>query len=362
MTTLKQTPLYPLHLELGAKMVSFAGYQMPVRYPNGTLHEHLHCRNHAGFFDISHMSQCLILGDSAAGELEMLTPSNITGLAFFQQRYTVLTNDNGGIIDDIIVTRLPSGLMIIANAACRDKDFKHFKTHLSDHCHFKEMADQALFALQGPAAATVMQKFSAAATNLLFMHACEDDIDGIHCTISRSGYTGEDGFEISVANEQADHLARLLLAEEAVEPIGLGARDSLRLEAGLCLYGHELNESITPVEAGLRWLIKKGHDQFPGAGRILAQLQQGTEKSRVGLLVESKIPIREGCIITDETNDAIGHVTSGGFSPSLGRPIAMAMLHNPAPGTNHVLYARIRDHQLPVKVTELPFIPHRYRR
>jgi aminomethyltransferase len=360
--TLKQTPLYPLHLELGAKMVPFAGYQMPVHYRNGTLHEHLHCRHYAGFFDISHMGQCLILGDSAAAELERLTPSDIAGLAPYQQRYTVLTNDTGGIIDDIIVTRLPSGIMVIVNAACKEKDFGHFKTHLSDRCHVKEMNDQALFALQGPAAATVMQKFSEAATGLSFMQACEDELNGIRCVISRSGYTGEDGFEISVAGEQADHLSRLLLAEEAVEPIGLGARDSLRLEAGLCLYGHELDESITPVEAGLRWLIKKGHDQFPGADRILAQLQQGTEKSRVGLLVESKIPAREGCIIADEAGEAIGHVTSGGFSPSLGRPIAMAMLHNPAPDSDRALCARVRDHQLPVTITELPFIPHRYRR
>jgi aminomethyltransferase len=361
-TTLKQTPLYSLHLELGAKMVPFAGYQMPVHYPNGTLHEHLHCRHHAGFFDISHMGQCLILGDSAASELEMLTPSDITGLALHQQRYTVLTNDNGGVIDDIIVTRLPSGLMVIVNAACKYKDFKHFKSRLSDRCHFKELDDRALFALQGPAALTVMRKFSTTATHLSFMQACEDDIDGIHCTISRSGYTGEDGFEISVASQHADHLARVLLAEEAVEAIGLGARDSLRLEAGLCLYGHELDESTTPVEAGLRWLIKKGHDRFPGAGKILAQLQQGTEKSRVGLLVESKIPVREGCIITDEAGDTIGHVTSGGFSPSLGRPIAMAMLHNLAPDEGRALYARVRNHQLPVTVTQLPFIPHRYRR
>jgi aminomethyltransferase len=361
-TTLNQTPLYNLHLELGARMVPFAGYQMPVHYRKGTLHEHRHCRNYAGFFDISHMGQFLILGDSAASELEKLTPSDITGLAPYQQRYTVLTNDNGGIIDDIIATRLTSGIMVIVNAACKEKDFEHFKVHLTDRCHFKELEDQALFALQGPAAITVMQKFSTAAAGLSFMHACEAEIHGIKCMISRSGYTGEDGFEISVAGEQAERLARLLLAQETVEAVGLGARDSLRLEAGLCLYGHELDETITPVEAGLRWLIKKGHTTFPGAGRILAQLRQGTEKSRVGLRVESKIPVREGCIITDEAGDAIGHVTSGGFSPSLGRPIAMAMLHNPAPDAGSALYVRVRDHQVPVTLTELPFIPHRYKR
>ena len=252
---LKQTPLYNLHLKLGAKMVPFAGYHMPLQYDKGIIHEHLHCRSQAGFFDISHMGQCLILGDSAAGELEQLTPSDITGLKSGKQKYTVLTNNDGGIIDDIIITRIDSGLMIIVNAACKDKDFAHLKSHLSGQCEFKELPDHALLALQGPLAATVMQKYSADAAGLSFMQACETEINGIPCTISRSGYTGEDGFEISVANQYAEHLACLLLAEDAVEAVGLGARDTLRLEAGLSLYGHELNETITPVEAGLQWVI-----------------------------------------------------------------------------------------------------------
>ncbi|MGR8997849.1 MAG: glycine cleavage system aminomethyltransferase GcvT [Gammaproteobacteria bacterium] len=388
---LKQTPLYHLHLELGAKMVPFAGYQMPVQYSKGIIHEHLHCRSHAGFFDISHMGQCLILGDDAAGELERLTPGNINGLKANEQKYTVLTNNDGGIIDDIIITRIDSGLMIIVNAACKDKDFTYLKNHLSGRCTFKELPEHALFALQGPSAAAVIGKFSADAAALLFMHACATEINGIPCNISRSGYTGEDGFEISVANQYAEQLACLLLAEDEVEPVGLGARDTLRLEAGLCLYGHELNEAITPVEAGLQWLIKKGsfgsaqdkssdsgssersrtaqdkssglaQGKFPGADKILHQLKNGAEKIRAGLLVESKIPVREGSVVTDNEDRVIGYVTSGSFSPSLGQPIAMALLERNSAGLSNTLYAKVRDRKIAVTVTSLPFIRHRYRR
>ncbi|MDD5412226.1 MAG: glycine cleavage system aminomethyltransferase GcvT [Methylobacter sp.] len=359
---LKQTPLYNLHLELGAKMVCFAGYQMPVQYGNGILHEHLHCRSHAGFFDISHMGQCLIQGDATASELERLTPSDITGLKPGEQKYTVLTNNDGGIIDDIIIARIDSGLMVIVNAACKDKDFSHFKRHLSDRCSVKELPDHSLFALQGPSAAKIIDKFSASATDLSFMQACETDINGIPCSISRSGYTGEDGFEISVANHYAEQLARLLLAEDEVEPVGLGARDTLRLEAGLCLYGHEINESITPTEAGLQWLFKKDHNQFPGADKILNQLQRGSDKIRTGLLVESKIPVREGSEIYNTKGTAVGHVTSGSFSPSLGQPIAMALLSRNAVTLGNTLYAWVRDRRIAVTVTQLPFIPHRYHR
>lgn len=358
----KQTPLYNLHLELGAKMVPFAGYLMPLHYGKGTLHEHLHCRSHAGFFDISHMGQCLILGDDAVQGLEQLAPGNIAGLKTGEQKYTVLTNNDGGIMDDIIITRIESGLMIIVNAACKDKDFKYLYNHLPSRCCFNELTGQALFALQGPAAASVMQKFSPQAVELAFMQACGIYIDGIKCNISRSGYTGEDGFEILVGNHYADRLARMLLAEDEVEPIGLAARDTLRLEAGLCLYGHEINESITPVEAGLQWLFKKDDNQFPGAGKILAQLQQGPEKIRAGLLVDSKIPVREGSEIYNSKGMTVGHVTSGSFSPSLGQPIAMALLASNVAGVGNVLYAIVRDHRIAVTVTQLPFIPHRYHR
>jgi len=359
---LKQTPLYNLHLKLGAKMVPFAGYQMPVHYSKGIIHEHLHCRSQAGFFDISHMGQCLVSGDDAASELERLTPSDITGLKVGAQKYTVLTNDEGGIIDDIIITRIDSGLMIIVNAACKDKDFAHLKNHLSEQCVFKELPEQALFALQGPAAASIIGKFSVQAAGLSFMQACETEINGIACTISRSGYTGEDGFEISVANQYAEPLACLLLAEDEVEAVGLGARDTLRLEAGLSLYGHELNESITPIEAGLKWVIKKDHNQFHGADKILKQLQLGSEKIHAGLLVESKIPVRDGSIVINNEDKDVGYVTSGSFSPSLGKPIAMALLDRNAAGFDNTLFAIVRDRKIPVTVTRLPFIPHRYHR
>ena len=359
---LKQTPLYHLHLELGAKMVPFAGYHMPLHYGNGTLHEHLHCRSHAGFFDISHMGQCLILGEDAVYELGQLIPGDIAGLKTGQQKYTVLTNDDGGIIDDIIITRIESGVMIIANADCKDKDFKYLYNHLSGRCCFNELTGQALFALQGPAAASIIQKFSVPAAKLSFMQACGTTINGIKCNIARCGYTGEDGFEILVANHCAEQLARLLLAEDEVEPIGLAARDTLRLEAGLCLYGHEISESITPVEAGLQWLLKKNYNQFPGAEKILAQLQQGSEKIRAGLLAEGKIPVREGCEIYNSKGLAVGHVTSGGFSPSLGRPIAMALLTRKVADAGNTLYALVRDHKIAVTVTPLPFVPHRYNR
>jgi len=380
---LKQTPLYDLHLKLGAKMVPFAGYQMPLHYSKGIIHEHLHCRSQAGFFDISHMGQCLILGDGAASELERLTPSEITGLKPGIQKYTVLTNSDGGIIDDIIITRINTGLMIIVNAACKDKDFTYLKSHLSGRCAFKELPDHALFALQGPEAATVIGKFSAHAAALSFMQACETEINGIPCNISRSGYTGEDGFEISVANHYAEQLACLLLAEDEVEAAGLGARDTLRLEAGLCLYGHELNEAITPVEAGLQWVIKKGsfgfaqdrpfgfaqgtpfdiaQGKFPGADKILNQLHLGSEKIRAGLVAESKIPVRDGCEIINNEDRVIGHVTSGSFSPSLGKPVAMALLERNSTSLGNTLYAIVRDRKIAVSVTKLPFIPHRYHR
>ncbi|MGZ5052337.1 MAG: glycine cleavage system aminomethyltransferase GcvT [Methylobacter sp.] len=367
---LKKTPLYNLHLELGARMVPFADYLMPVQYRKGTLHEHLHCRSLAGFFDISHMGQCLILGEDAANGIEQLAPGDFSGLKSGWQKYTVLTNDTGGVIDDIVVTRIDTGLMIIVNAACKDKDFKYLYTHLSGRCCFNELSGQALFALQGPAAATIMERLSPPAAELLFMQARGTYIDGIKCNISRSGYTGEDGFEISVAKHNAEQLARILLAEKEVEPIGLAARDTLRLEAGLCLYGHELNETITPVEASLQWLFKRSYSQasgliqapFPGADKIIAQLQNGPERIRVGLLVDGKIPVREGNVIYDNTDNAVGYVTSGSFSPSLGRPIAMALLDSKVSGPGNTLYSIVREHRIGVTVTTLPFVPHRYRR
>ncbi|MEQ1637759.1 MAG: glycine cleavage system aminomethyltransferase GcvT [Methylococcales bacterium] len=359
---IKQTPLYQLHLELGAKMVAFAGYQMPIYYPEGIIQEHLHCRSHTGIFDISHMGQCLISGDEAASELERLTPSDITGLKPGQQKYTVLTNQDGGILDDIMVTRLNSGLLLVVNAVCKDQDFHYLYHQLSERCHFVELSSQALISLQGPTAAATIRKLSTIAADLLFMQACETELCGIKCTISRSGYTGEDGFEISLLDRDVETLARILLAESEVKPIGLGARDTLRLEAGLCLYGHELNACVTPIEAGLQWLIKKGHGQFPGAPIILDQLRLGAGMTRAGLVVDSKAPVREGSVLLNSEGFEIGYVTSGSFSPSLGKPIAMALIKKQYAGLGTRLFAKVREHQVAVTVTRLPFIPHRYQR
>jgi glycine cleavage system T protein (aminomethyltransferase) len=361
-TDLKQTPLHNLHLELGAKMTSFAGYLMPLQYTKGIIHEHLHCRSQVGFFDISHMGQCRILGDNAASALEKLTPGGLVDLAVGAQKYTVLTNDDGGVIDDIIVTRTEFGLSIIVNAGCKDKDFAYLKQQLTNDCQIEAFADLALFALQGPAAAGLLEKYSADTAHLGFMHSCAAQIGGVDCVVSRSGYTGEDGFEISLHQDHAEQLARLLLAEPNVEPIGLGARDTLRLEAGLCLYGHELSDNISPIEARLQWLIKKGHQNYPGANVILKQMQQGAERVRVGLLIDSKIPVREGSVLHDAEANAVGFVTSGSFSPSLSWPVAMALIGRGYADIGTVLYATVRNTRIAVTVSGLPFVPHRYQR
>jgi aminomethyltransferase len=362
MTSLKQTPLHNLHLRLGAKMTAFAGYLMPVQYGKGIIHEHLHCRSHVGFFDISHMGQCLILGDNAASELEKLTPGGIAGLECGAQKYTVLTNSEGGVIDDIIVTGIESGISMIVNAGCKDKDFAYLSRQLSDRCVFKTSDDSALFALQGPEAAALMAKFSADAARLPFMRACATSIGDIACKVSRSGYSGEDGFEISLHQSDAEALANLLLAEAGVEPIGLGARDTLRLEAGLCLYGHELGETITPVEARLQWSFKKAHGDFPGAEKILDQLRNGPERLRVGLLVDGRVPVREGAMLHDAENKQLGYVTSGSFAPSLNRPVAMALVDSRFAEIGTILFANVRGSRIPVTVSPLPFVPHRYHR
>jgi aminomethyltransferase len=357
--TLKTLPLNALHLELGAKMAPFAGYEMPLHYPTGIIREHLHCRSQAGFFDISHMGQFSVEGEQAAHVLENLTPSDISGLRPGFQKYTVLTLDNGGVLDDIIAGRTESGLFIIVNAACKDQDFAHLHQYLPE---LKHLQDRALFALQGPKAEAVIRKFSPLAAELKFMQFAETELDGIPCSISRSGYTGEDGFEISVAVTKAEHLARLLLAEPSVAPIGLGARDTLRLEAGLCLYGHELNETITPVEAGLAWIIKKGHDRFPGAEKILSQIQSGPAFTRAGLIAEGKAPVREGTVLLNGQGQSVGRVTSGSFSPSLGQPVALARLETAYAAAGTTLFAEVRDRRIMLSVVRLPFIPHRYRR
>ena len=360
MSELKQTPLYSLHLSLNAKMVAFAGYKMPVQYEHGIIQEHLHCREQAGLFDISHMGQCVITGPSVAEELETLVPSNIRGLKIGQQRYTVLTNKTGGIIDDIIITRLESGFLVVVNAACKEKDFSHLKQHLSDSSKITILHDQALLALQGPAAVQVMAQLSKQASELSFMQACSSHIENRQCFISRCGYTGEDGFEISIANIHVETLAKRLLCFSDVKPIGLGARDTLRLEAGLSLYGHELSDSISPIEAGLKWTFRKDANNYLGAKFIQDQIQSGSSRRRVGLIINGKAPVRENTELFDDQNQLVGIVTSGSFSPSLGKPIALALINSEYKAST--LYAKVRNRLITVNIAPLPFIPHRYQR
>ncbi len=358
MSDLKQTPLYDLHLALNAKMMPFAGYQMPIQYPSGIIKEHLHCRSLAGFFDTSHMGQCLVNGDNIAAQLDKLVPSDIINLSTGEQRYTVLTNTEGGVIDDLIIGRLDDGFMLIFNAACKARVLAYLQRNLPGHLQL--LSEHALFALQGPCAKEVIAELSAQACDLAFMQILQTDINGMQCTICRSGYTGEDGFEISVAQQHAQLLAELILSFTQVQPIGLGARDTLRLEAGLSLYGHELNDTISPVEAGLSWLIDKNKTGFPGAEVIQQQLQHGAPRKRVGLVVEGKIPVRDHCRVYTENDVLVGTITSGSFSPSLNQPIALALID--AQCLDKTLYAQIRNKQIALQLTQLPFVTHHYYR
>ena len=362
MTDLQQTALLPLHLELGAKMVAFAGYRMPLHYTAGIIAEHRHTRSAAGLFDISHMGQFLLGGDSAAQQLERLCPGDITGLQPGQQKYTVFTNAQGGIIDDLIITRLDREFHLVVNAACKAKDYAHLQRHLPSECHLQELSGQALLALQGPRSAEIMEQFCPAAAGLTFMTACKTEIDNMPCRIARCGYTGEDGFEISIANGHARQLAERLLADDSVQPIGLGARDTLRLEAGLSLYGHELDETVTPVEAGLSWLVKNSPGGYPGRAVIQQQLQQGAARKRIGLRPSGKALLRENTELYNAAGEKVGAVTSGGFGPTVGGPIAMARVQaaHAVPGTP--LYATIRGQQVASTSVSLPFVPHHYHR
>jgi aminomethyltransferase len=358
MPDLKRTPLYDLHLALNAKMAPFAGYHMPIQYPSGIIKEHLHCRSFAGFFDISHMGQCLVSGDNIAVQLDKLVPSDILELSSGEQRYTVLTNAEGGIIDDLIIARLEGGFMLVFNAACKEKVITYLQSNLQGHLQL--LLGHALLALQGPSAKDVMAELSTQACDLAFMQVLQIDINGMQCTISRSGYTGEDGFEISVAKQHAQLLAELILSFAQVQPVGLGSRDTLRLEAGLSLYGHELNDGISPVEAGLSWLIDKNKCGYPGAAVIQQQLQQGAARKRVGLLVEGKIPARDHCRVYSGDDVLVGTITSGSFSPSLNQPIALALID--AQCSDKTLYAQVRNKKIALHVTKLPFVAHQYYR
>jgi aminomethyltransferase len=351
-----KTPLYNLHIGLNARMISFAGYQMPVQYPPGIIKETLHCRTQAGLFDVSHMGQFELSLDSAL-ELEKVCPSNISSLAMGQQRYTVLTNDQGGIIDDIIITRLPTRFLLTVNASCKHNDLSHLTLKLSAQCHLKHLTEQALLALQGPKSPEVIAELCPEAAQINFLSAIETTIDKLPCVISRSGYTGEDGFEISMANHHAEIIAKRLLSFETVMPMGLGTRDALRLEAGFSLYGHELTESISPVEAGLSWLIRP-EGCYLGYEKISPQLQNGPPRKKVGLRIESKIPVRAGAEIMTANGNIIGHITSGSFSPSLNQPIALGLIDRDS--QNDVFFADIRGRTIKLHRTQLPFVPHRY--
>lgn len=368
---LKVTPLHALHIELGAKMVPFAGYDMPVQYKDGVLAEHLHTRAAAGLFDVSHMGQAWIEGpnfETVARALEALVPGDILGLAPGAIRYTLLLNDEGGIRDDLMVTRPAEperahSLFIIVNAACKDADFAHIAAHLPAGIALKPILDRALVALQGPKAVEVFARFAPAAADMVFMTARTIDVAGIPCLVSRSGYTGEDGYEISVPDQDAVRLAKKLLAEPEVKPIGLGARDSLRLEAGLCLYGHDIDETTTPIEAALGWAIgkrRRAEANFPGAKVILGQIANGVARKRVGLLPEGKAPARDGTEIVDARGVKIGTVVSGGYGPTVGGPIAMGYVDAAHAEVGTEVELMVRGKGRAAKVVALPFTQKRF--
>jgi aminomethyltransferase len=364
-----QTPLYDLHLESGGKMVPFAGYAMPLHYAQGILKEHLHTRTHAGLFDVSHMGQIRIVGTDAVAALEALMPIDLVGLKLNRQRYALLTNQSGGILDDLMITNAGDHFFLVVNAAFKKRDLAHLKTHLAGMCMIEELTGHALLALQGPAAAKVMARIAPHATTLNYMAAARLNIAGADCFITRSGYTGEDGFEISVPNSHVHALARRLLVEEEVAPVGLGARDSLRLEAGLCLYGHDIDSVTTPMEAGLSWVISKARRQggarpggFPGDEVILNQLAHGPSRQRVGILPEDKVPVRESSELYSRAGKQIGKVTSGGYGATAGRPIAMGYVESAYAQLGTEVAALVRGILRPCRVVQFPFIEHRYYR
>jgi aminomethyltransferase len=362
---LRHTPLYELHVARGARMVDFAGYEMPVQYPAGIIAEHLHTRAQAGLFDVSHMGQIRLRGAGAARALEALVPGDIEALTPQRMRYTLLLNEEGGILDDLMVTRVEDGLMLVVNAACKDADLAHLRARLGGAVEIEPQFERALLALQGPAAAAVLARFAPGIDRIPFMSAADVGVAGVPCVVTRSGYTGEDGYEISMAPEEAVAVAERLFDEPEVAPIGLGARDTLRLEAGLCLYGHDIDETTTPIEAGLAWTIgkrRRAESGFPGADRILREFAEGPRCKRVGLRPEGRAPAREGTAVTDESGRAIGSVTSGGFGPSVGGPIAMGYVDAAHAANETKLSLVVRDVPRPAQVAPMPFVTTRYYR
>jgi len=373
---LRTTPLDTWHRRLGARMVEFAGYAMPVQYDltgdlasrcrGGVLAEHLHCRAHASLFDVSHMGQAMLTGPGAAVALERLVPGDITGLPQGRQRYTLFTNEAGGILDDLMVAHLgPDRLFLVVNASRKDHDFTHLSANLPASVKLTPLEDRGLLALQGPAAVTVLARLAPDAAALPFMGFAAIAIGGIPCLVSRSGYTGEDGCEISVPAEHAEALADALLAQPELAPAGLGARDSLRLEAGLCLYGNDIDELTSPVEAGLTWVIGKRRRaawDFPGAAVIRDQLENTFPRLRVGIRPSGRAPARALTDIIASDGTAAGVITSGGFSPTLNAPIAMGYVRRDLAAADTPVFVVVRGRNLPATVTSMPFVPHRYAR
>ncbi len=371
---LARTPLHALHQRLGARMVPFAGYEMPVQYAEGVIAEHKQCRESAALFDVSHMGQIRLVGADSAAALEKLVPVDVIDLAVGRQRYAFFTNPSGGILDDLMIVKAPPGtgfgdVFLIVNAACKQADLKHLATHLGHRCQVVAMPDRALLALQGPKAVTALASLNASVAQLTFMSGAMFDLAGAGCFITRSGYTGEDGFEISVPAEAAEKLAEAILARPEVKPAGLGARDTLRLEAGLCLYGHDISETTSPVEAGLTWAIQKVRRPggaraggYPGAAAIEKQLGGSPPSKRVGLVGLERVPVREGTELFDAHGHKLGRVTSGTLAPTVNQPIAMAYLAVDHTQAQHEVYADVRGKKLPMRVTPMPFTPHRYKR
>jgi aminomethyltransferase len=361
--TLHKTPLHALHVELGAKMVPFAGYDMPVQYPSGILTEHLHTRAEAGLFDVSHMGQCWMSGPQAGDVVESLTPGDIKTLAPGQQRYTQFTLSNGGIADDLMVSNAGDMLLLVVNAACKHDDFARLRQAAEGRARFDTLPDHGLLALQGPKAVAALERVVPGVAQLKFMTGARFVWEGAGLYITRSGYTGEDGCEISVPADKTEALARALLAQPEVKPIGLGARDSLRLEAGLCLYGHDIDTETSPIEAGLLWSIPKHRRAvggFPGDTIIIRQIAGGPSRRRVGILPEGRAPAREGTEIVDAAGAKIGVVTSGGFAPSLNRPIAMGYVGRDFAEAGTKVALMVRGKALPAEIVKMPFVKKSY--
>ena len=364
---LKQTPLHAMHVRLGARMVPFAGYDMPVQYPLGVMKEHLHTREFAGMFDVSHMGQVELHGSDAAAALECLCPQDFIGLAPGKQRYGFFTNEVGGILDDLMVFNAGTHLHVVVNAACKDVDIAHLRNHIGHRCEIRVRDDLALVALQGPRAVAALANAAPEISALTFMTGGNFTVFGIPCQITRSGYTGEDGCELSIPAAQIEHFCQLISQNSDVKMIGLGARDSLRLEAGLCLYGHDIDTTTTPVEANLNWAMQKVRKPggaragvYPGASFIEDHITNGAPRVRVGIAPQTKVPVREGATLHNANGKQVGIVTSGGFGPTANVPVAMGYVNTLHAAVGTELNAMVRDKPVPVKVAAMPFAVHRY--